>query len=137
MPNKVYALEWLTFSKKNLVTAKLLFDVNHYEDIIGVEIQQSLEKLLKSIAANENIRIPKEHDLVKIYFIVEKSFIKLEEDEIILLKIATNYYKEDRYPNPNYCLPVREEIKEVLDFAEKLFEDVCKVLNIKLKEIKI
>lgn len=137
MPNKVYALEWLTFSKKNLVTAKLLFDVNHYEDIIGVEIQKSLEKLLKSIATNENIRIPKEHDLVKIYFIVEKSFIKLEEDEIILLKIATNYYKEDRYPNPNYCLPVREEIKEVLDFAEKLFEDVCKVLNIKLKEIKI
>ena len=135
MPNKVYALEWLTFSKKNLVTAKLLFDVKHYEDIIGVEIQQSLEKLLKAIAANENLRIPKEHDLVKIYFIVEKSFIKLEEDEIILLKIATNYYKEDRYPNPNYCLPVREEIKGELDFAEKLFEDVCKVLNIKLSEI--
>ena len=43
MPNKAYALEWLTFSKKNLITAKLLFDVSHYEDIIGVEIQQSLE----------------------------------------------------------------------------------------------
>jgi HEPN domain-containing protein len=135
MPNKVYALEWLTFSKKNLVTAKLLFDVKHYEDIIGVEIQQSLEKLLKAIAANENVRLPKERDLVKICFIVEKSFIKLEEDEIILLKIATNYYKEDRYPNPNYCLPAIEEIKGVLDFAEILFEDVCKVLNIKLSEI--
>ena len=55
MPNRTYALEWLTFSKKNLITAKLLFDVSHYEDIIGVEIQQSLEKLLKAIAANENI----------------------------------------------------------------------------------
>ncbi len=135
MPNKAYALEWLTFSKKNLVTARLLFDVNHYEDIIGVEIQQSLEKLLKAIVANENIRIPKEHDLVKIYFLIEKKFIKLEEEEIVLLKIATNYYKEDRYPNPNYCLPVRQEIKEVLEFSEKLFEDVCKALNIKITEI--
>ncbi len=137
MPNKTYALEWLSFAKKNLETATLLFDVNHYEDIIGVEIQQSLEKLLKTIAANENIRIPKEHDLVKIYFIIENSFIELEEDEIILLKIATNYYKEDRYPNPNYSLPTREEIEEVLEFTEKLFEDVCKTLDIKPSEVKV
>ena len=40
MANKTYA---------NLDTARLLYDVNHYEDIIGVELQQSLEKLLKSI----------------------------------------------------------------------------------------
>ena len=24
------------------------------------------------------------------------------ENEIVLLRIATDYYKEDRYPNPNY-----------------------------------
>jgi hypothetical protein len=28
MANKTYAKEWLTFSLKNLNTAKLLFDVN-------------------------------------------------------------------------------------------------------------
>jgi HEPN domain-containing protein len=135
MANKTYAKEWLTFSLKNLNTAKLLFDVNHYEDIIGIELQQSLEKLLKSIMANENIKIPKDHDLIKLYFTVE-SFIDILEDELVKLRIATNYYKEDRYPNPYYCLPSREEIKEVLNFTENLFDNVCKILDINIEEVK-
>jgi HEPN domain-containing protein len=135
MANKTYAKEWLTFSLKNLNTAKLLFDVNHYEDIIGIELQQSLEKLLKSIMANENIKIPKDHDLIKLYFTIE-SFIDILEDELVKLRIATNYYKEDRYPNPYYCLPSREEIKEVLNFTENLFDNVCKILDINIEEVK-
>jgi HEPN domain-containing protein len=129
MPNKTYAKEWMTFAKKNLDTAELLFKANHYEDIIGIEIQQSLEKMLKALMANENIKIPKEHDLVKLYYIVE-DFLKLKENEIILLKVATNYYKEDRYPNPNYFLPSREEINEILSYTQKFFERVCKILEI-------
>ena len=129
MPNKTYAKEWMTFAKKNLDTAELLFKANHYEDIIGIEIQQSLEKMLKALMANVNIKIPKEHDLVKLYYIVE-DFLKLKENEIILLKVATNYYKEDRYPNPNYFLPSREEINEILSYTQKFFERVCKILEI-------
>ncbi len=70
----------------------------------------------------KKIKIPKEYDVVRIYFVIESSFIELEEDEVVLLKIATNYYKEDRSPNPNYSLPTREE--------------VCNSLNIKLSEVK-
>ncbi|NOQ29650.1 MAG: HEPN domain-containing protein [Helicobacteraceae bacterium] len=131
MANLPYAKEWLTFSQKNLDTAILLFNANHHTDIIGIELQQTLEKLLKSIMANQNIRIPKEHDLVKLYFIVEK-YIEINEDEIILLKIATNYYKEDRYPNPNYSLPPKKEIKQVLDFSVELFDKVCTTLSINM-----
>jgi HEPN domain-containing protein len=115
MANKAYAKEWLSFAIKNLNTAKLLYKANHYEDIIGIELEQALEKTLKAIIANQNIKIPKDHDLVKIYFMIEE-FLELDSEEIILLKKATNYYKEDRYPNPNYFLPSKEEIKEVLDF---------------------
>jgi len=86
--------------------------------------------------ANKNIKIPKDHDLVKIYFMIEK-FIKLNSEEIILLKKATNYYKEDRYPNPNYTLPSREEIKEVLDFTQKLFEKTCEILKIDIDEVRL
>ena len=45
-------------------------------------------------------------------------------------------YKEDRYPNPNYSLPSREEIGKVLEFTEELFNNVCKLLNISIKDIK-
>ncbi|MEA3352466.1 MAG: HEPN domain-containing protein [Campylobacterota bacterium] len=129
MANKTYAKEWLTFAIKNLNTAILLHDANHYEDIIGVELQQALEKTFKSILANENIKIPKDHDLVKLYFMVEKN-INIEEDEIIFLRLATDYYKEDRYPNPNYSLPSKGEIKEVLSFTQNFFDKVCRLLDI-------
>ena len=134
MANKTYAKEWLVFSMKNLATARLLFDVCHYEDIIGVELQQSLEKLLKAVMADKNIKIPKEHDLVKLYYVIEES-IFLDESEIIILKQATNYYKEDRYPNPNYSLPPRTEIAEVLAFTQNLFDKVCEILEINKNEV--
>ncbi len=136
MANKPYAKEWLSFAIKNLDTAKLLYEVNHYEDIIGIELQQALKKMLKAILANENLKIPKDHDLVKIYFMVEK-YIQIEKDEIILLRKATDYFKEDRYPNPNYFLPPREEIKEVLDFTLGLFERVCGILKINMEEVRV
>ena len=49
MPNRTYALEWLTLAKRNLENAQLLFDENHYTDIIAIEIHHSIEKTLKSI----------------------------------------------------------------------------------------
>ena len=90
MPNKTYAVEWITFAYKNLATARLLYDASH---------------------------------------------IDLDDNELMYLKIATNYYKEDRYPNHNYELPTRDEIHEVLQFAEKLFVKVCDLLNIEMKDI--
>jgi len=135
MANKTYAQEWLSFAKKNLDTANLLFSVNHYEDIIGVEIQQCIEKTIKSVNAYFGIKIPKEHDLVKLYFVVEDN-IKLNDEEIVLLKIATNYYKEERYPNPNYSPPPKDEIKQVLSFAQILFFKICNLFKIEIENLR-
>ena len=132
MSNKAYAYEWLLFSLKNLNTAKLLYDVNHYEDIIGIEIQQALEKALKSLLAYENKKIPKSHKLVELLVYVD---LELNDNEKFLLEIATDYYKVDRYPNPNYSLPSRVEIKEVLNFTEKLFDQICTRLKIDRLEL--
>jgi hypothetical protein len=72
--------------------------------------------------------------LVKLYFTIE-DFIKIENDDITNLRIATDYYKEDRYPNPNYSLPPREEIKELLDFTQNFFDRVCGILDIDKDEL--
>ncbi|MCF6331154.1 MAG: HEPN domain-containing protein [Sulfurimonas sp.] len=84
--------------------------------------------MLKSMLAFTNSKIPKTHDLFEIYEQIDE--LQLEESEIILLYCATEYFKEDRYPNPNYCLPPKEEIKLILDFTEELFYKICKILNI-------
>ncbi len=136
MPNRTYALEWLRFAQKNFDTAILLFEANHYEDIIGIELQQTLEKLFKALFAYNNTKIPKDHDLVKLYFMMEEQIGFLDEDSIMLLRIATDYYKEDRYPNPSYTLPPKEEIEQVLKITHLLFDTITKKMQINIKDIK-
>jgi HEPN domain-containing protein len=46
--------EWLIKSWHNLSTAQLLYGVNHYTDIIAVNLHYSCEKTLKSILAYQN-----------------------------------------------------------------------------------
>ena len=38
MANKAYAIEWLGLSLKNTNTVKLLYNLNHYDDKIGIEL---------------------------------------------------------------------------------------------------
>jgi len=54
----------------------------------------------------------------------------LSEEEIDLLSIASDYYKDDRYPNPNYELPSKDEIERVLKYAEIFFNKVCKKIEL-------
>ena len=132
--NKQSSIEWLRIAYHDLKSAQILYEVNHYTDSIGSDLQQSIEKTLKSLLAFKNKKIPKTHDLYEIYDLLEE--LIFEEDEIEYLYMATEYYKEDRYPNPNYSLPKREEIKEILDFSERLLFKVSSLLNIKESELK-
>ena len=131
--NKQSAKEWLRKAWHNLSGAKIFYDVNHYTDITAVELHHSVEKILKSFLAYENKKILKSHDLFDIYNLVDK-WIDLSDYENLLDKI-TKYHIEESYPIFDRALPKREEIKEVLDFTEELFEKVCKVLDIKKEEL--
>jgi len=118
MANSKYALEWLDLADHNLKAAEILFHAHHFTDVIGCEIQQALEKSLKSLLANRNAKIPKTHNLVELY--VLQSDINLEEYELSFLDQATLYYIGDRYPGPRYSLPPREEIEALLDVTQGL-----------------
>jgi len=133
--NKQAAKEWLIKAWHNLSTAQLLYKVEHYTDIIAVELHYAVEKILKSFLAYENKKIPKTHDLVDIYILI-KEYINLEDKKIFLDQI-TEYHIEESYPAFDRALPPREEIKEVLDFTEELFDNVCKILKIDIKEVII
>lgn len=132
--NKNAAVEWLTIAYHDLKSAQILFEANHYTDSIGCDLQQSLEKILKSLLAFKNQKIHKTHDLFQLYELIDELY--LDENDIDYLYLATEYYKEDRYPNPNYCLPDKEEIKNILKFTENLFLKVCNILEIDIEDIK-
>ena len=131
--NKTSAIEWLEKSWHNLSGAKILYEVNHYTDVTAVELHYSVEKSLKSFLAYENKKIPKSHDLIEIYDLI-KHFINFE-DYLVLLKQITKYHIEESYPVFDRTMPSRDEIKEVLDFAEELFDKVCGILNISKEDI--
>ena len=132
--NKTATKEWLTKAWHNLSTARLLYEVNHYTDIIAVDIHYAVEKSLKSFLASTNQKIPKTHNLLELYTYID-DFIKFENDELLLLKDISAYHIEESYPAFNRPLPSKEEIKEVLEFSERIFEDVCSILDIRKDEL--
>ena len=132
--NKTAAKEWLTIAYHDLTSAKILYEAGHFTDSIGCDLQQALEKTVKSILAGKNVRIPKSDDLLELYGYVD-TVIQLDDRELVLIAKATEFYKEDRYPNPQYELPTRDEVFEVLVFSEIFFSQVCNILNISEESI--
>lgn len=133
--NNTSAKEWLIKAWHNLSGAKIFYDVDHYTDVTAVELHYAVEKVLKSFLAFENKKIPKTHDLSKIYELV-MSFINFDEDDLNLLDTITECHIEKSYPVFDRKMPPKEEIKEVLDFTEELFEKVCNILDIELSEVQ-
>ena len=131
--NKTASKEWLVIAFHDLKGAEILYEANHYTDSIGSILQQALEKTLKAILASQNRKIPKSHDLYEIYDLIE--VLDFNEEELELLDKATLYLKEERYPNPNYSLPSRDKIREVLEFTQKLFYRVCNILEIRVDDL--
>ena len=123
MPNQTYALEWLNFANRNLQTARLLIRENHFTDSIAIEIQQTIEKSFKTVYAYYGISIPKTHSLTILFNFV-KDKIKLDEIDIEVIIIISDYYETDRYPGPRYIIPSREEVEHFFLFAEQLYAKI-------------
>lgn len=131
--NKTSAKEWLKHSYHDLHGAILLYKADHFTDTISYVIHQSLEKSLKSILAFYNKPIKKTHNLIDLYELVKNDDFYLEEDDIFLLAIASNYYTEQRYPVVDKESPTKEEIKDMIDLADKVFNQICGLFDINFK----
>lgn len=132
--NKALAKEWLIKAWHNLSTAKLLYKVEHYTDIIAVDLHYACEKTMKSILAYQNKKIPKTHNLFEIHIETQET-IDLKDNERLLEQIS-RYHIQESYPAFERNLPSRNEIKEVLEFTESLFERICDILSIEIKDVK-
>jgi len=132
--NKTAAKEWLTKAWHHLSTAQLLFQLEHYTDIIAIEIHYSVEITLKAFLAYDNSKIFKTHDLIDVYKHI-KYYINFDDAELSILEQISEYHIGESYPSSNRNLIPLQEIKDVLEFAEELFDRVCAILNIDKTEI--
>jgi len=132
--NKTAALEWLNKAWHHFSSGRVLYNANHYTDTIGIDFHYSVEIMLKSLLAYENMKIPKTHDLIEVSKLVE-NYLSFSDAEIDLLIIVSEYHIMESYPASGRSLPTRTEIKEVMNFTQKLLNRVCNVLNIEKEEI--
>ena len=132
--NETAAKDWLNKAWHHFSSATLLYKAEHYTDVIAIDLHYAVEITLKSILAYDNKRILKTHDLNQLSFEIEEK-ISFDYEEQKLLAIVTKYHIKGSYPTPDRTLPSREEIGKVLEFTEELFNNVCKLLNISIKEV--
>jgi hypothetical protein len=50
MPNKSYAGQWLMKAYHDLSSARILYDVDHFTDTIGLNLQQAFENVFEKVA---------------------------------------------------------------------------------------
>ena len=129
MPNLKHAKEWIYSADKSLETAILLNRENHYTDIIAVDIQQAVEKSLKSLYAYEGLKIPRTHslDILFSYASQKVQFLGIEIADIVVIN---DYYESERYPGPKYFQPNRSEINHALEIAETILFQVKQYYDI-------
>jgi len=129
MQNKSIGNEWLDLAKRNLDAAKILFKEKHFNDVIGIELHQSIEKSLKAIPAFHGKTVLKTHDLIVLLSNAEE-YLKFENELKKLLETATDYYVENRYPGGGFnFLPSDREIEEVIGSAECIYKIVKEYIN--------
>ena len=129
MSNKAIANEWLELAKRNLDAAIILFKEKHFNDVIGIELHQSIEKSLKAVPAFHNKTVLKTHDLIVLLSNAEE-FIRFVHDLNQLLETATDYYVENRYPGGGFnFLPSDKEIEKLIEVAGNIYKTVNKYVN--------
>jgi len=73
---------WLTYSEENLKAAKVLIESELYNPCLH-NVQQSIEKALKSLFIENDIHFKKTHNIMELKTLLKKNglSIELSEDE--------------------------------------------------------
>lgn len=98
-------ISWIEFAKKGLQGAKQLLKGSGLENLVLLHCQQAIEKILKAVLIEYNVRFPKIHGTRTLYeLIVTNISANLNIDENVLVEIDSVYI-ESRYPNELGLLP--------------------------------
>jgi len=133
--NEPAAREWLNKAWHHFSSGKVLYEANHYTDVIAVDFHYASEIILKSFLAYENKKIFKIHDLNELSIIIQDN-ISFDNEEQKIMAVMSKYHIKGSYPTRERYMPSREEIKIAMDFTYELFHRVCSILKIDPEEVK-
>jgi len=123
--------EWLKFSEENLLSAKILVHSYLYNPCLH-NIQQSVEKALKSLVIEKTIRFIKTHSLTELknYLQSNSVYIDISDEECDFLDtiyLPTKYplgsVLPDFNPDDEICLIYIQVAERVLDSVKYLLNN--------------
>lgn len=122
---------WLEFAKRDYQTAKQLLDDDFLANIVLFHTQQFIEKVLKAVFEELDIEIPKLHNTVKLFKIIE-SATKLNLN-IDTLHEVDSVYIESRYPASIGLLPsgfpTKLQAKLIFEKSETIYNQILSYLG--------
>ncbi len=128
--------EWLKASKDDLKIISRIIDLEDLSHMIAFHSQQSIEKSFKALIEYKNLKVPKQHDLLKLKELIIQD-ININDDD--LLDTLNELYIDSRYPGDMgllpYGKPTLEDAKEFYNFAKMIFDKVCEILEIDKREL--
>lgn len=124
---------WVDFAHRDLEAARLLADNEYVSNAVLFHSQQCVEKCLKALLEQNRVPVPHIHSVVKLYSVLKKEAeisLSLKDDE---LDFVDAVYIDTRYPSGLGLLPsgfpTREDARELLEIAEKVFKETSQTLN--------
>ncbi|MCB9207900.1 MAG: HEPN domain-containing protein [Ignavibacteriales bacterium] len=121
---------WLKYSQENFKAAKVLLESQLFNPCLQ-NIQQSIEKALKSLFIEHKIQFKKTHNILELKSILEskKILVELSEDECDFLD---SIYLPSKYPLGS-ALPYFEPDEKICNNSLLLAKRVIREVEILLK----
>ena len=127
--------EWLKASYIDLRNIEHIIDDEYLTGVVSFHSQQAIEKSFKALIVYKDIKVPKQHDLLKLSHILSNE-LQVDEDTLDTLN---ELYIDSRYPSEMGLLPngkpTLEEAREFYNFAREIFEKICSIINVDISKI--
>jgi HEPN domain-containing protein len=114
--SKDTAEAWFTTASHDLEAAQILLNEYHYHDVIGLLIEQGVEKSLKGLLVLHDEEPPRTHNLVELIGVAMKHLPELIQYAEHMPRISA-YYVEASYPAPGWREHTRDELAASLGVA--------------------
>lgn len=123
--------EWLLSALMDLRSIEKMMNDKFLTPIVCFHSQQCIEKSLKAVLEKNNMEVPKTHDVVRLYGMIQNTH-NLQLDFDLLTKVG-ELYIESRYPGDFGLLPdgkpTLEDAQEFYRFARGVYETVTLILE--------
>ena len=123
--------EWLKAAFDDLKVISNIIDKPDLSHMIAFHSHQAIEKTFKAIIEYKQLRIPKQHDLLKLKELIQDEFF-IENDD--LLDTLNQLYIDARYPGDMgllpYGKPSLKEAHKFYQFGLTTYHEACKILQL-------